>query len=619
MTVVDQSAIPFSVSIGGLDFSAITISCVLTWGQLQKKGFQPCTGELELAAFPIGFSEAINPRTNPSRFAPGTEVVITVNFESGNIQIPSKLRILQRPKTPCPTDESMTISIGDEFELFDYRTSEGDNSGVTVGTSTNPGTIIGNLLSAVGMGVLNTSVTEHPLSVPVRKNSSGSYVSQIGDLCFTRNRSAWQQADGTVNAPQIIVDATSLTPVAIYTVGTNEVDYCAADNSEYPPEKLLVVAISQTPKQNTDIGPIISTSRDPEDGNAIIERNTYRVTGVASSISIEIDTTRAQEKRLFNESNNNNLRLSAEKTKTRYYDGLFRLSRVENTVRKLRGVALPDFYPFGSANATNEFTFSTETTNYFYDSENVITLIRTEIREPRVLVRDPSTLSSSEYDNLTLAKLNTVTYTKVNGKYLELTKNINYRFGQEQVDTTPRILDNPPETQYQGAEYKLIDTQYSGTANFTPAGGSEFLPEASPIQCPDNCVVSDAQCTAIAQTQGALQHGRAFGVSFTVPLTPAWLQNFQPFRRVDFVEGAETLAFLHDGLTIAMDERSSIVDADGIFLGVVDSGIVTPPYQPNDAIAGGLVMGGILNDSVAVVGEDVVAGGVVIGGVVIEV
>lgn len=616
---VNQSAIGFSVSIGGLDFTAIAISCVLTWGQLQKKGFQPCTGELEIAAFPIGFSEAINPRTNPSRFAPGTEVVITVNFESGDIQIPSKLRILQRPKTPCPTDEAMSISIGDEFELFDYRTSEGDNSGVTVGSSTNPDTIIGNLLSAVGMGALNTSISEYPVSVPVRKNGSGSYVSQIGDLCFTRNRSAWQQADGTVNAPPIIVDATSLLPVATYTVGTDEVDYCAADNSEYPPEELLVVATSQTPEQLLDIGPIQSESRDPDDGNAIIERNRYQVTGISSAISIETDTTRAQEKALFEASTSNNLRLSIEKIKKQYYDGSFRLFRVENNVRQLRGVALPDFYPFGTLNATNEFEFSSEITTYFYDSENVISLIRTELREPRALVEDPSTLSSSEYDNAALAELKTVTYTKLDGgQYLELTKEVNYRFKQKKVSTTPRILDNPPETQYQGAEYKLIDTQYSGTAKLTPVGGSDFLPQANPIQCPDNCVVSDAQCTAIAEIQGALQHGRAFGVSFSVPLTPAWLQSFQPFRRVDFVEGSDTLAFLHDGITIAMDERSSIVDADGIFLGVVASGVVTPPYQPTDIFVGSVGIGGTLNDSALVIEEDVIIGTISIGGILEE-
>jgi hypothetical protein len=596
---LDLRAKPWTVSVGGLNCTAIAQNLTIRFDQLSPRGICGVTGTLTLGAYPDTFPEALNPRTNPGRWAPGVAVAVTVTISGTAYALPFKLSILKRPAAPYPNQPTLEIQVGDDFALLGFRQAEGDSSGVTLGTATTPTTVINALLSAAGVPALAGTVPEYSLNYPIQKLSTESFLNQAGAIVFARNRYLWQAANGAIQAPAITF--TGLSPVATYTVGTNEADYFPVDNDEAPPETLVVTCISQNVEANSDPAPITDTTRDPEDGNAIVEETTQSLVGRASSLPFERTRTRTQARILFpaafanGQLGGRNLRLSSDVTTQSFFDSKGRLSlRIEREWQP-RGKALPSFYPT-LPNAGYERLIREKVTRWFYDASDLATLVQTRVTEAEGLV-SPSTATSP--DNLREAELLIETWLKLKGdRWLYTQRRIDRREGGTGArTTTDPNSDGPPATQYKEPNWLTTDKEVKGSATFAPLAGASYRPTPEPLVLSPGTAVSDAQCAAVANTWGRIRHGRAFAVTFAAPLTAAWLTSFAPVRRVDFTNGGVRTAYLTDGLSLVLAETEAVIAGDGIELGVVatEGATPAPPFRPVLGLVGGARVGGTVS------------------------
>lgn len=581
------SAKPFTVSIGGLDFTDVAETLTLEFPQDDRSGLWGCTGTLTIAGYPDNFSEVINPRINPSRFAIGTAILISFVFPApdGIIVWPGKLSILEFPRAPYPGNPSMDIKIGDDFALKGKRSPEGNASNVVVGTSTSRTTVINSLLAAAGVGNLNNLIPEYPLTYPVQKQSTGSYIALAGQIAYAAGYRLWQQADGTVNAVRQTLDG--LTAVKTYSVGQNEIDYFPVSNDNAPPEKLTVAGSTQEALLNSDPPTQINEVRDQEDGNKLITRNKLRLVNKAGNPSLRISESRSQEQILFEGSTGTDIRLGEEIIERKVFDSEGKLSVYTADTRTLAGVAMPDLFP----EDTDELVSKDVKITYRYETNNLLSSKETETRELKGVIAFESEgtfVAKTVYKDLTLAERVIERWIQLSGgDYLYRKETINYREGERTSKAESFVIESPPETEYQEGQYRLNTKQVSGSASFKPLAGDKFRTEPSPISLPANVAISNAQCAEIAELEGRLQHGRAFGYQWSVPLTPDWFSSFSPVRRIDFNEGSLTRAFLTDGLNFSMDIRSSYIQGDGIEIGVEQSGILQPPFSPVDELING--------------------------------
>lgn len=613
---IDLRSIPTQVLINNgtndLDVSQAFVSLSLASGVWDESGWFKMRGTLTLGAYVAGFSESFDCRLNPSRWAPGNTVAIALWFGSW-VPLPWRLRILRYPNRPWPGKTSLDIEVGSDGDLLNYRAPEGDPSGVEYGTSTSVGFLINAALSKAGAPALADPITSLALPFSPGKTNGGSWITYAGQAAYAAGHILWQQADGAVRA--VPLTTTGLVPFAGYVVGRDAADYIPETGQESPPEK---VKVTGTTYDITTVGDETNITTDTIDGVTVRTTTIYRDRDTETPEYSERVEQPANVV-LPNLFSTGELITESLLEKDWTYGAGSRLTTEVETINKPVALVFPNEVWGNPTQLTIE---TRQTIAYTYDADDIIIERRTTL-EVAVLSGITATTTTSQ---VTIEKWDSVG----SEEYIYSRSQVNY-------DPTVRALPQrrttgtnarPPQTQYRPAEKQREEKQVQGTASFTSVAGNGYAEKLQVINLSSGFGVSNQQCRDLAQLWGSIRQGRQFAVTWAADITPGWLQNFSPVRRVDvtvpeagthydatviydagavvYYQGLSyralstttgnlptnpTLwepanvrtAYLIEALNLEIDARSAAIGGRGIDIGVVSNNEALPaPIDPGD-------------------------------------
>ena len=618
---VNTRSIPTQVIIGGatdLNVSQSFVSLSLSSGVWDEGGWWKLRGTLTLAGFVRGYGESFDCRLNPSRWAPGTIVAISLWFGEW-VPIPTRLRILRYPNRPWPGNPTISIEIGSDADLLNYRAPEGDPSGITYGTPTGATFLINAALARAGAPALADTVTGLLLPFSPGKTGGESWITYAGNVAHAAGRQLWQQADGDVRA--VPLDMDGLEPFATYIVGSQEADYIPEVGGDAPPEKLKVTGTTYQIDSVSNDGFV---TIDTVDGVTI--RTTVSYSGRSSGNPVYSETVETFASLVLPAYFTTNVLIVAtELTRAKEYGIGFRLTSETETLRQPVGGIFPGEV-FGTP--TQLAVANRTTIAYTYDGDDN-------------MIRRVTTLERAVISGVTVttgtSQITTERWQKVGNEEWAYNRN-QVNFDGEVDPLPPRrgpsTNNRPPQTQYRPATRQRIEKEFSGTATFTNESGSGFAEKLQVITLPSGMATSNAQCRAIAQRWGRIRQGRQFAVQWAADITAAWLQSFTPVRRIDFVvpepgvaydatatypDGAVVYyqslsyraittttgnlptngafwepanirtAYLIEAFNLNIDQRSAAIGGRGVEIGIVSRNEPLPaPSDPGDAPEAGL-------------------------------
>jgi hypothetical protein len=581
-----------------LDVSTAFESVTLSTAVWDDSGWFKPRGPLVLWAYVDTVAESFDPRVNPTRWAPGNVVKISVWFGSW-IALPWRLRILSYPNRPYPGNPQITVELGTDADLLNYRAPEGDPEGVTYGTGTSVATLINAALTQAGAPALTDSIAGLSLPFSPEKNTGSSWMTYAGKAAYAAGQVLWQQTDGAIRAAALTTSG--LSSFAAYTIGTDESDYVPDGSQESPPEDVrftgstyLIDAVDDGCETNTDT----------VDGVTV--RTTICYTGRDSDTPTYTETVEQPANVVLPAYFSTTILIidsELEKVDT-YGIGAILTEQVE-TVRRPVGVLFPAEV-FGAPSTLG--IESRQTIEYTYDTANVLRIRKTTLERAAL---SGATVTTA------IAQVTTERWESAGGEQYTYSRTIVNRDG-----STPSLPqrrgastnNKPPATQYKPAENQRTERQYHGQATFKSVAGNGFAEKLWSVELPSGMCTSDQQCRDRAETWGSIRQGRQFGISWSADLTQAWLQSFTPVRRVDFTLGNTRTSYLVEALQLAIDARSAAIGGRGVEIGTVEldgtgtpSAAFTVEFVADVAIAGGI---GALTGSVSVLqpGQIAIAG-----------
>ena len=565
---VDLRSVPVQVVVGGLDLSPAFVQLSIGAGTWDDSGWFKPRGQLELAAYWDGQPESFDCRDNPARWAPGTVVAISVDLGAGWVALPWRLRILAYPNRPYPGQPTITLELGGDADLLNYRAPEGDPGTDEYGTPTGATTLINRALAKAGAPTLTDTVTGLSLPFSPEKNTGGSWMTYAGQVAYAARHILWQQADGAIRAVPFDLDALT-TPVAAYTVGTNEADYIPEAPGEQPPE---VVKVQGTTYEIEVVKDESFVTTDIVDGVTVRTTVTYRDRGTYEPVYIEqVEQPAGVVLPNIDWVNPSVMIVDSRLTKTQNYNIITaRLDAESELTERPAAFVFPDA---NWLNPGNLIDAEQVTVEYSYDSDDVLKERRTTIERS---VRTGTTAQ------LAKAQITIERWTKVGAE--------EYTFQRTQTnfdETQPSLPERrgastnntPPATTYRPAEKQRTEKQFSGQARFTSPAGSGFAEKLWSLQLPSGMGVSATQCRRMAEHWGKIRQGRQFPIKWAADLTSAWLTSFNPVQRMDFTLGGVTTSYLVEALQLVITQRDASVGGKGIELGRIVGGVVNPPYQ----------------------------------------
>lgn len=595
---LDLRSVRVQVLVGGVDLSTAFVSLSIGGNALDDSGWFKPRGQIVLAAYADGVTEDMDCRTNPGRWAPGTVVAVSVWLGSW-VPLPWRMRILAYPNRPSPAEPTITLEVGTDADLLNYRAPEGDPGTDEYGTPTGARTLINRALAKAGAPSLAVGDTITTLNLPFspEKNTGGSWMTYAGAVAYAARYILWQQTDGTIRATPLTLDG--LTPTATYTVGTDEADYVLSPPGEQPPE---VVQVQGTTYLIEDATPDDSVVE--EIINGVLTRTEVRYEDWGTSEPKIIETVSIPLNLM---SPGKFPGISAlypyQRTTTRKtYDAWDRL------IEEFSQVEQPSFLvPFAAQTTALKIVGQTVTTYEFPVSfvsaggDPATEQIVREVKTSEVL-KGKTTIERALYRingaplSLEDRTVTTETWEK-KGPELYLHR-VNVR--DDSPDPTalpprnqPSQFSPPPATTFRPAEKQRAELPYSGKATFTNAVGSGFAEKLWSINLPSGMGISASQCRAHATLWGRIRQGRQFGIRWGGDVAAAWLTNFSPVARVDITDRGTTTAYLVEGFSLEIDQRSAALGGMGLELGIVsEGGTITPPAvqisRDVRAVAGGI-------------------------------
>ncbi|MEM9452441.1 MAG: hypothetical protein AAGA75_28530 [Cyanobacteria bacterium P01_E01_bin.6] len=328
-----------------LDVTSLMLSCVASNRQLDESGLIDTTGNLVLTAFPnASFPESLNPRLNPTRWARGAQIDIRVANASGTlVRHPrGRLRILQVPRTPSPSNPILEIPLGCMLSLQDYRQPPGEDTGITAGTSTSRTSAINTLAGLAGLGTLQDTIAEYPINSPLPR-LSGGYVSQMGQLAYAAGYCLWIDNQERLKAVRL-----PKTPTLAFEIklGRDEAEFLPLDVNETPPKKIIVFSTYSKAVQ----------TQDPPDELVVAADDVYEPSQTSLTKWTGMGTATPTSNQVVEQPlgllmpdqypDNRGLETATETTVTEDYSLSTELLESRTTITKApRGVILPTTYP----------------------------------------------------------------------------------------------------------------------------------------------------------------------------------------------------------------------------------------------------------------------------------
>ncbi|MGD1908152.1 MAG: hypothetical protein ACFB0C_19485 [Leptolyngbyaceae cyanobacterium] len=576
---VDLQARPVTVTIhngvDALDCSPIYESLNLESNGLDLSGWVRITGTLRLLAFVDDFAEDCNRRINPTRWALGNVVSVSVDFggATGVVPLPWRLKIIELPDIPHPEQSYIDIRVGGDADLKQYRATQGNAGGVPYGTNTNRDVLMNAMLAEAGLPSLIDSITDYPIPFAPQKSDPGSWVVPIGKTGLLANRLLWQQADGSFRAA--LLTLTGLSPIAHYTIGADEVRVLPSAGDKAPPAKVRVTASTYnlTTLDNT------STTVDIVESGQTVGSITTQYLGRGTTTQTKIVTHRRKRGDILPDyfPGNNSQFDAYRHTLVESYNAIDgTLEQTTETIEEPAGLHIGELISSGY----NTLIIRTRTTtDYFYTAKKLVRQVNIKIEEPRAIVLPDSWGTNASQP--TTAERITDKWNRIGDDVYDASRSSsNSREDRGKGSQFQQPSPKPPATKYQPSATTKEEVPFVGEASFSGLAGTDFADKPWEITTPGGLGTNPAQCQDVAQTWGEIRHGKAFPVTWAGPLTPEWLQSYSPVLRFDATLNGTRTAYLIEGFTLQMDTRSQSVGGLGVEIGIVARAGSGTPSRP---------------------------------------
>lgn len=616
----------FILTINGVDRTRNVISIALSQNELGDGGVF-VTGSITLQA---NYNEVreFTYLASPSigeNWARGATIVYQVANDSGtlvnHILSGGALYILKEPAPPN-ADYQITLEVGDQFALKNYRSADTDASQIVAGVSTNRDVVITRYLNAATISNSISSIP-YPFTFPQPKTEGNSLGDVAAKMARAANHILYTNAAGTVVNKAINLAAS---PVATYRIGEDEQLFNQVDSSgvETPVDQLVISGIKTSiesisyPKTTVNvvygvvkyfnrIGIGFSLNLQLETARYIDKRTTvtdYGWNGSEEKIMVYTEGSTLPLTTVFSAfSSNTNplenlltnpayfLRPLTETTTIKRYDSKNRL--ILERIEKDSFIRLSRFTAQGSGGiyASNfEITFSYQrisandvTKTYTYDDSDVLQSIRTERQQYTAL----SNASNAIVEEAFYGKTAKVESWSADSYSVEnLYKPATVRFNSDgilRLNIVPTLIavegdwesagselvyatdgsTKPPATTYR-KPYEPIEEQINAKLTARPFAGQSFYSRSRPVEVP--FLESQMQATEYGNTYLALLYGRKQGFEFGTALDNTLL-SLTPLSRINILWRGVRYDCLTDGLSWSHTQTQMAIGMRLIVLG----------------------------------------------------
>jgi hypothetical protein len=603
---INLSARQFSLTINGVTRTLNVLNINLSQNELGSEGVF-VTGEIELQA---NYSEVTDFTylASPSigeNWARGALVVYQVANDSGtlvnHVLSGGALYILKEPAPPNAQFQ-ITLEVGDQAALKNYRSADTDASGIVAGVSTNRDTVITRYLNAATISNSISSIP-YPFTFPQPKTEGNSLLDQAAKMARASNHILYTNAAGTVVNKAINLAAS---PVATYRIGEDEQLFNQVDGSgiETPVDELVISGIKTS---------IESITYPKTTVNTVF--GTIKYTRISPSFSMQLVTARFISKRttvtdygwngaeervnIFVEGSA--LPSSASALDNLLTDPAFFLKPVSETIEItrydnknrliLKRVENDSFLPvtiFSAINISNiSFSYqrvsaSDEEKTYSYNDLDVLQSIRTETQQYIPILR-VATLQDAFYGKTAkVESWSANTYT-IENFYKPATLTFEPLSRTSFLNASPTLTTiegdwesagselvyatdgstKPPATTYR-KPYEPIEEQINATLIARPFAGQSFYSRSRPIEVP--FLESQMQATEYGNTYLALLYGRKQGFEFGTALDNTLL-SLTPLSRINILWRGVRYDCLTDGLSWSHTQTQMAIGMRLIVLG----------------------------------------------------
>ena len=610
----------FILTINGVNRTGNVISIALSQNELGDGGVF-VTGSITLQA---NYNEVreFTYLASPSigeNWARGATIVYQVANDSGTlVNHPlsgGALHILKEPAPPN-ADYQITLEVGDQFALKNYRSADTDASQIVAGVSTDRDTVITRYLNAATISNSISSIP-YPFTFPQPKTEGNSLGDVAAKMARASNHILYTNSAGTVVNKAINLAAS---PVATYRIGEDEQLFDQVDSSgiETPVDELVISGI------RTSIESISYPKTTVNISYGVVRYYSARYFGIA--IDLQLASARYIDKRvtvtdygwngseekivvytegstlpltgifssLFRNSNPLDnlqgdpayfLRPLTETTTIKRYDAKNRLILERTEEDGFLAVAGLERSPQGLTITTGSFSSrrvsnKDVTKTYTYDDSDVLQSIRTETQQYVILRNAISeeafygktakveSWSADSYSVENLYKPATVRFNSDGISRLNIVPTLIAvegdweSAGSELVYATDGST-KPPATTYR-KPYEPIEEQINATLTARPFAGQSFYSRSRPVEVP--FLESQMQATEYGNTYLALLYGRKQGFEFGTALDNTLL-SLTPLSRINILWRGVRYDCLTDGLSWSHTQTQMAIGMRLIVLG----------------------------------------------------
>ena len=606
---LNLSARNFSLTINGINRTRNVISIALSQNELGDGGVF-VTGSITLQANyneVTDFTYLASP-TIGANWARGASIIYQVANDSGtlvnHILSGGALYILKEPAPPN-AQYQITLEVGDQFALKNYRSADTDASGIVAGESTDRDVVVTRYLNAATISNSISSIP-YPFTFPQPKTEGNSLGDVAAKMARASNHILYTNSAGVVVNKAINLAAS---PIATYRIGEDEQLFNQVDGSgiETPVDELVISGIKTS---------IESISYPKTTVNTVFGTIKYARVRLLPSLSIQIVSARFISKRttvtdygwngaeerinVFVEGSAlpggasalDNLLTDpafflkpvSDSTTIKQYDSKNRLilDRTEND----------SFIPVASARSRNlaapPITFSYQrlsssdvTKTYTYDNFDVLQSIRTETQQYVVLSN--AILEEAFYGKTAKVESWSAGSYSVENFYKPATLRFSNAEFESRRNIVPTLITiegdwetagselvyatdgstKPPATTYR-KPYEPIEEQINAKLTARPFAGQSFYSRSRPIEVP--FLESQMQATEYGNTYLALLYGRKQGFEFGTALDNTLL-SLTPLSRINILWRGVRYDCLTDGLSWSHTQTQMAIGMRLIVLG----------------------------------------------------
>lgn len=605
---VNVSARNFSLTINGVNRTANVINISLSQNELADGGVF-VSGSILLQANYNQITE-FTYLASPSigaNWARGASIVYQVANDSGtlvnHILSGGGLYILKEPAPPN-AQYQITLQVGDQVALKNYRTADTDVSGIVAGVSTNRNTVITRYLNAATISNSIGSIA-YPFSFPQPKTEGNSLVDVAAKMARSANHILYTNADGNVVNKAIDLTAS---PIATYRIGEDEQLFNQIDGSgiETPIDELVISGIKTSIESitypKTTVNPIFDVFRWPQpilsglivvgytwQSYRYIQKRTtvtdYGWNGAEERIVVFIESSVIRTDALSNLVSNQAYFLLplTESTTIKRYDAKNRLilERIEEDgFISVLGSLVSSISRISKKDTTKTYT---------YDDFDVLQSIRTEIQDYVTDVFGNNANSffygktakveswnAGTYSIENFYKPATLSFEPLNrSTFVSQTLTTNEgnweSTGSEVIYTTDGSTKSPATTYRK--PYEPIEEQINVKLTARPFAGQSFYSRSRPIDVP--FLESQMQATEYGNTYLALLYGRKQGFEFGTALSNTLL-SITPLSRINILWRGVRYLCLSDGLSWVHTQTEMSI---GMRLIVLGTALETDPPE----------------------------------------